>query len=105
MENRKRNCRFLVSLSEKEMNRLTEQVCRTGLSRNAYIRQLLSGTQPKELPPVEYHEVLRNLRQIGNNMNQIAAKANATGLVDTAEYWKSVRWLEKEIGKIMEVLY
>ena len=105
MGNRTRNCRFLVSLTEKEMNRLTKQVKRTGLSRNAYIRHLLSGTQPKELPPVEYHEVLKNLRQINNNMNQIAVKANSSGIIDVKEYWDNVRWLQEVIGRMMEVMY
>ena len=94
-----------LRLSDRELERLNRDVKKAGMSREAYLRQLIKKIQPKELPSADYTDILKNLRQIGNNMNQIAAKANATGVVDAAEYWKAVRWLEKEIGKIIEVLY
>ena len=94
-----------LRLSDQELARLNRDVKKAGMSREAYLRQLIKQIQPKELPSADYTEILKNLRQIGNNMNQIAAKANAAGIVDAAEYWKAVRWLEKEIGRIMEVLY
>lgn len=102
---RTRNCRFLVSLNEKEMDRLMKYVEKTGLTRDSYVRGLIQGHEPKELPPVEYQEVLKNLRQINNNLNQIAVVANAKGFVDTATYWENVEWLQKTVGEMMEVMY
>ena len=55
-----------------------------------------------EKPPPEFHAVLKNLRQINNNMNQIAVKANAMNFVDTAKYWANVSELQRAIGKLME---
>ena len=49
---------------------------KAGLSQEAYLRLLISGQRPKELPPIEYHALLRQLYAIGVNMNQIAARAN-----------------------------
>ena len=46
------------------------------------------------------YEVLKNLRQINLNINQIAAKANSIGFIDTAEYWKNVEWLQREISEL-----
>ena len=94
-----------LRLSDRELERLNRDVKKTGMSREAYLRQLIKKIQPKELPSADYTDILKNLRQIGNNMNQIAVKANAAGFIDAAEYWKMVRWLEREIGKIMEVIY
>lgn len=94
-----------LRLSDRELERLNRNVKKAGMSREAYLRQLIKKIQPKELPSADYTDILKNLRQIGNNMNQIAVKANAAGIIDAAEYWKMVRWLEREIGKIMEVIY
>lgn len=94
-----------LRLSDRELERLNRDVKKAGMSREAYLRQLIKKIQPKELPSADYTDILKNLRQIGNNMNQIAVKANATGVIDAAEYWKTVRWLEREIGRIMEVIY
>ena len=59
---RTRDCRFLVSLSEKEMSSLMKKVERSGLTRDAYVRSLIAGYEIKETPPVEFFEVLkRNL--------------------------------------------
>ena len=49
---------------------------KSGLSQEAYLRLLISGQRPKELPPIEYHALLRQLYSIGVNINQIAARAN-----------------------------
>ena len=102
---RTRDCRFLVSLSEKEMNSLMKKVERSGLTRDAYVRSMFAGYEIKETPPVEFFEVLKSLQQINNNMNQIAVVANHKGFIDTAAYWENVRWLQKSVGLMMEAMY
>ena len=87
------------------MNRLMKNVKKTGLTRDSYVRGLILGHNPKELPPVDYFEVLKNLRQINNNLNQIAVVANKKSFVDTAAYWENVEWLQKTVGEMMEVMY
>lgn len=100
MENRTRNQRFLVSLTEKEMDNLMKKVRRTGLTRDAYVRTALAETQPKELPHPDFFEVLKVLRQISTNMNQIAAKANTTGFINAEAYWENSRRLQEAISEI-----
>ena len=102
MENRTRNQRFLVSLTEKEMSSLMKNVKKSGLTRDAYIRKLIAGIQPKERPSADCFEVLKILRQISINMNQIALKANATGVIHADDYWKNSRRLQDAISEIKE---
>ena len=47
---------------------------------------MLAGYAPKELPPPDYHSMMRELNAIGNSINQIAARANATGFFLAEEY-------------------
>ena len=100
MENRTRNHRFLVSLTEKEMVSLMKKIRKTGLTREAYVRMVLSEKQPKERPSPDCIEILKVLRQISINMNQIALKANITGTINANAYWENSRRLQEVISEI-----
>ena len=83
---RKRSIQVMTHLNAKEYQALMKKVKKTGLSREAYVRQLMNGYAPKELPPPDYHSMIRELNAIGNSINQIAARANATGFFLAEEY-------------------
>lgn len=95
MENRTRNKRLQLRLTEKEWAQLQKKCSRCHLKPQAYILKLISEILPREFPPMEYFEILRNLRQINLNMNQIAVKANASGIVDVKAYWENVGRLQE----------
>lgn len=82
----KRNIKITFRLNAKEHQRLKKCVKKTGLSQETYIRTLLDGYAPKEMPPPDYHGMMRELNAIGNSINQIAARANATGFFLAEEY-------------------
>lgn len=82
----KRNIKITFRLNAKEHQRLKKCVKKTGLSQETYIRTLLNGYAPKEMPPPDYHGMMRELNAIGNSINQIAARANATGFFLAKEY-------------------
>ena len=82
----KLNIKITFRLNAKEHQRLKKNVKKTGLSQETYIRTLLDGYAPKELPPPDYHSMMRELNAIGNSINQIAARANATGFFLAEEY-------------------
>ena len=42
----------------------------------------------------------RELKEIGNNMNQLAFVANATGLIDEAAYYENVIHLRDALRRI-----
>ena len=47
--------------------------------------------EPKEKPGKEFFEVLCQLSAIGNNVHQLAAKANALGFIDAPMLHKEVK--------------
>ena len=73
---------------------------RTGLSQEAYIREVLAGSVPRETPPLEYHALMKELRAIGNRMNQIAARANTTGFFLAKEYEENAKGLRQAVLQI-----
>jgi len=89
----------------EELNFIQSQAKKSGFSVQEYLRRLVYDKPIQEKPPPEFHEVLKNLRQINNNMNQVAAKANAMNFIDTAKYWANVSELQRLIGKLVEETY
>lgn len=95
---------FMIRLSDEMLEQLNRCVSMTSLSREAYVRSLLNGYLPKAQPSDDFHEVIAQLRAIGNNLNQIAYVANRSGYIDSDEYKKEVRHLRKEILEIRQIV-
>ena len=74
---RKRNVEFHFMLTDAEASLLQTKAKKCGLSQQAFMRSLLYNTPIKEQPSVDFHTTIKSLEKIGDNMNQIAAKANA----------------------------
>jgi len=54
---------------------------------------LLRGYKPKEKPDDRFYEAMRQLSSIGNNINQLAAKAHSLGFIDAKKLDEEViRW-------------
>lgn len=78
----KRSVEIKVRLSRDEAERLNNKVALCGFSREAYIRALLDNHNPIPLPSDDLIEIIKQLRKIGTNLNQIAYKANAIENID-----------------------
>jgi len=100
---RKRNIRAQVWLNAREYQILKRNAKRTGLSQETYLRTLITGMIPKESPSPDYYAMMRELHAIGVNLNQIAAKANATGVID-ATYAENARLLQKSLLRIQSAV-
>ena len=101
----RRKIKIDLRLSEEEASMLNEDVAKSGYSREAYLRALVRQRPIKERPQMDLVDVLKQLQQIGNNMNQIAMKANSLNFVDTAVYWENVEMVKDTISKLLEVMY
>ena len=84
-----RNCEIKLRLTETELQNLDIKVAATGMSREAYMRIILNGYAPVCVPPMDYFNLIKELRAIGNNMNQIAQRANSLKFIDVPLYKKN----------------
>lgn len=101
---RTRKKRVWVHLSDDEYLRFRVNVERTGYPQEVYLRSLIAGYVPRESPPAEYYSMIKELRAVGNRMNQIAARANATGFFLAEEYEQNAQRLFDEILNIREAV-
>lgn len=90
---RKRNIQKIVRFSRDEAQDLQKKAKKTCLSEAGLIRLLLRGYEPREKPDERFYDVMRELSSIGNNINQLAVKANTLGFVDAPQLKKEAeRW-------------
>ena len=90
---RKRNIQKIVRFSRDEAQDLQKKAKKACLSEAGLIRLLLRGYEPREQPDERFYDVMRELSSIGNNINQLADKANALGFVDAPQLKKEAeRW-------------
>lgn len=80
-------------LSPQEAKELKRKAKLCGITETAVIRILLRGYEPREKPDTRFYEAMRELSAIGNNINQLAVKANALGFVDAPMLkTEALRW-------------
>jgi hypothetical protein len=99
---RTRNHRVFVRLDDTEHRRFLSLVKRSGFSQQAYLRALIAGIVPNDKPPPDYYAMRSELYAIGNNLNQIARKANATGNINASSYEYEVTRLDEAISHITD---
>ena len=91
-------------LNYEDRKKLKDNAEKTGLTENEYIRTLINGYKPKEMPTEEIFELLKQLRGIGTNLNQIAKKANALNFIDVPSYKNNCKKLNDFMEKFQKEL-
>ena len=88
--------------TKDELESLTKKSRKAGLSREGYCRRILNGATVKEAPSIDSMVMLRELKRIGYNLNEVLKKANAIGLIDVPEMRKSVTEIRQAVKSIQD---
>lgn len=99
---RKRNIDFHLFLNEEEFYLLNELSVKTNLSKSQVLRFLLSTSNLIEAPPIEYKVLIRELRAIGNNINQLIVIARSNGILNVSGLKKHLDELDLIENKMHE---
>lgn len=102
---RKRNVQIHIMLSENEAHELKCDASKCGLTLRAYILSLIQKRPVKEQPKIDFFEVLEALERIGNNINQIAVKANSLNYIDKKLYKEHYEELQKTVAELLRAAY
>ena len=101
---RKRNHRIVFYLNDAEFETLESKVKQTSLSREGFIRNLISDVPIQEKPPADIHKLIWEVRRVGNNIDQILTIANARGLLDVPQLRKAMADL-RDVEKLIADTY
>lgn len=100
----KRIYEIKVRLAADEMAYLNQLVAASGLSRETYLRMVISGVVPKEAPPPDFWAMMRELHAIGNNLNQIAMNAHVLNAIDAKHYDEGVQLFRDAVQNVLSAI-
>ena len=90
---RKRKIDKHIWFNREEAQDLQKKAKKACLSEGALIRLLVRGYEPREKPDAMFYDAMRGLSAIGNNINQLAAKANTLNHIEADMLKKEAkRW-------------
>lgn len=98
MTGRKRRHVIPLRLTEKELQYLNRQAEQSGLSREKYLRALIMGETIRPRPCTHHENLLRKVAGLCNNANQVAHRANSTGVAGQESVDKMIQ-ISQEIWK------
>ena len=101
-----RKRRFVVSfhVDEKELSFLNRQVAASSLNREEYLRSLLLGKKIYPRPCTHHEELVRKVAGLCNNANQVAHRANSTGMAEQQSVDEMAR-IAKEVWYEIKTKY
>ena len=91
-----------IELTQRQYQLLCRQAQECGLTKRAFLVRLIEGTPVKARPAQEIRALRTEIHHIGNNINQIARKANA-GFASREETTRALRMLDEVYGLLYEV--
>lgn len=96
----KRTLEMKIRFTKGELDTLTKKARKAGMSREGYSRRILNDSVVKEAPPADVPMLIREVRRVGYNIDQLLKIANAKGLLDVPQLRKALadnRAVEKMI--------
>lgn len=97
---RKRNCRVEVCFTEDELSELKNKARKSNLSIGGLVRRAVRDLEVKEAPSADVPMLIREVRRVGYNIDQLLKIANTKELLDVPQLRKALadnRAVEKMI--------
>ena len=99
--NIKKTAQINLRVTPEEFISIKEKAKKAGLSISELIRRSLEGETIVEAPPVEFNEMIREIKRVGSNLNQVLHKLNAAGIAHPLE----LKRCANRILEVMNMLY
>lgn len=91
----KRQKQLTVRFTDEEYAALKGKADIAGMKMEPFVRQLVEGCTIKPRPPDSYVRLSQQVAAVGNNLNQLAHIANATGKVSDHSLQQAQRLMEE----------
>lgn len=92
--------------TENDYTLLCELAEKTKLSKSKVLRYLIRGCHLAEAPPTDYHKLIREIRAVGNNLNQTLVIAKSNGILNVPDLRQEIldlRKIEKQLREVFSI--
>lgn len=96
-----RSIQVLFRVTPSEYKAIKKNTEKSGLSLSEYIRRSVLGEKIVSAPPADFILLIREVKKVGNNLNQVTQKLNTQGKVHMLELEKC----SNEISETVRMLY
>ena len=86
----KKDNRFELRLSKAERELLAAKAKKAGMSCGEFLRKTICEKEIREAPTADVKELLRLMRHLGGDFNQLLHRANTVGFIDTVQLRKDL---------------
>ena len=100
-KNDKRTVRIYIRVTPKEFKTIMNKSSESGLTASEFIRRSVMGKTIHAAPPAEFNELIREIKRVGSNLNQMLRKLNMAGISHPLELER----VSKNLTDIVDILY
>ena len=93
-----------MRLTKDEYYDLTKKARKAGMSTASFVRMAIAGKDVMEAPSADVPLLIREVRRVGSNIDQILKIANSRGLLDVPELRKALAE-NRAVEKMMSQAY
>ena len=100
-KNENRTILFRIRLTPKEYETLKKNSEESGLTMSEYGRRSLIGEKIVAAPPVDFYVLIREIKRVGSNLNQILRKIKILGVAHSLELDRCA----KQLHEVLDLIY
>ena len=89
-------------LNEQENETLSLNSMKAGMTESDYLRYIILGYTIKEKPDDRFYEMMKQMRSVAHNLNQLTVKAHSLGFIDELSLNKQKELWIKFMDEIKE---
>lgn len=101
----KRDCAMVLRFTKKELDKVTSEAHKVGMSREGYVRTVLNNSRIIPAPEIDYYPLIREMRCVGRSIDQVLAKANTIGFLDVLALRKALEDLHSSQIKSLAAFF
>ena len=88
-------------VDQKEYESIKNKAAESGLSVSEFSRRILMGEKVIAAPPADYVDLIREVKRVGSNLDQVLRKLNVFGIAHDLELQRCA----SEIRETVSMLY
>ena len=97
----KRTIMILFRVNPREYETIKKKVDESGLNMSLFIRKTLMDKKIVSAPPADFPTLIREIKRVGGNLNQLVRKLNTLGIAHSLD----LENCENEIREAERMLY